>query len=256
MKKLFIAIFTVAASVSANAQIIKSNLLKDAKEGAPIETGVYGAKDDAARLDAWSGAFVSKPTAVESPVVVAPLSYPGYNEGGPAIKLGTPKGVKGTRFSVYTIGTKKEYSKGALYLSCLVNFARVGGDNWTDVLGLSANATGASNRAAIKVKKQGNDGILFATNVNKAVAECPTVFDYDKTHLVVLKLDYANQKVSLFVDPKAGADEPAEADVVASGDEENVLKHAIRSISLRNRSGHDGAVGSIRLARSWASIFE
>ena len=255
MKKILIALAACSVGICAQAQVLKSGLLNGYKDGETLEKNVYVAKDDAAKLDTWSGAAVSKPTDVESPVTGAALSYPGYNEGGPSIKLGTPKGVKGTRFSVYTIDTKKAYSKGTLYLSFLCDFSRLGGNSATDLLGLSANATGASNRAAVKVLKDGTDGYRFAVTANKTVSECQKICDYDKTHLVVLKLDYAKQTVSLFVDPKAGEEEPA-ACTVAMPDDEHPLKHAIRSISLRNRSGHAGSVGNIRLTGSWASIWE
>ena len=255
MKKTLIAIAVCLMGTCASAQVLKGGLLNGYKDGDVLEKNVYVAKDDAAKLDTWSGAAVSKPTDVQSPVIGAALSYPGYNEAGPSIKLGTPKGVKGTRFSVYTIDTKKAYSKGVLYLSFLCDFSRLGGSSSSDLLGLSANATGASNRAAVKVVKDGTEGYRFAVTANKTVSECPKVCDYDKTHLLVLKLDYDKQTVSLFVDPKAGAEEPAPC-VVAMPDAEHPLKHAIRSISLRNRSGHNGSVGNIRLAASWASVFE
>ena len=72
----------------------------------------------------------------------------------------------------------------------------------------------------------------------------------------MLKLDYANQKVSLFVDPELSAEEPAEASCIAEGgDAENVLKHAIRAVSFRNRSGFIGNVGNFRwCGNSWAGI--
>jgi hypothetical protein len=88
----------------------------------------------------------------------------------------------------------------------------------------------------------------------KVKAETTMAYDYDKTHLLVLKLDYANQKVSLFVDPELSAEEPAEASCIAEGDAENVLKHAIRALSFRNRSGFIGNVGNFRWCNSWAGI--
>ena len=41
---------------------------------------------------------------------------------------------------------------------------------------------------------------------------------------------------------------------VQIADAENVLKHAIRSISFRNRSGFIGNVGNFRWCNSWAGV--
>lgn len=254
MKKTLFAIAAMALAFSANAQLCKSGLLNGYKEGDKLEKSVYESKDASTTLNQWAGAFSSKPAEIESPVIGAALKYPGYPEEGLSIILGAPDGVKGNRFSVYPIDDKKAYSKGVLYLACVVDMQKVASNSPIDLLGLSASGTGASNRAAIKIAREGNNGIKFATNVMKVPAETEMVYDYDKPHLVILKLDYDNQTASLFVDPNV-AEEPATPNAVAKGDEENVLKHAIRSISLRNRSGHKGNVGNIRLARTWSDLF-
>lgn len=254
MKKIFLAIAALAIATGANAQLCKSGLLDNYKEGDKLEKKEYAAKDETPTMDEWGGAFTSKPQELESPVIGKALSYPGYPEGGMSIEIGAPAGVKGNRFSVYPIDDKKAYSKGVLYLACVVDMEKVASASPVDLLGLSASATSASNRSAIKVAKVGNDGIKFGTNVLKVPAETEMVYDYDTPHLVILKLDYNNQTASLFVDPDP-ASEPSTPDAVAQGDDENVLKHAIRSISLRNRSGHKGNVGNIRLARTWDDVF-
>ena len=254
MKKIFITLVVAAMATGTQAQLCKSGLLNGYKEGEKLEKTTYSAKDDTPTMDNWAGAFASKPSDVESPVVGKALSYPGYPEGGLSIQLGTPDGVKGNRFSVYPIDDKKAYAKGVLYLACVVEMEKVASNSPIDLLGLSASAVSASNRSAIKVAKVGNDGIKFGTNLMKVPAETEMVYDYDKPHLAVLKLDYNNQTASLFIDPNP-AEEPATPDAVAQGDDENVLKHAIRSISLRNRNGHKGNVGNIRLARTWNDLF-
>ena len=252
MKKIFLAIAALAIASGANAQLCKSGLLDNYKEGDKLEKKEYKAKDEAPTMDEWGGAFASKPADIESPVIGKALSYPGYPEGGNSIILGSD--VKGNRFSVYPIDNGKAYGKGVLYLACVVDMEKVASASPIDLLGLSASGVSASNRSAIKVAKVGNDGIKFGTNVMKVPAETEMVYDYDTPHLVILKLDYNNQTASLFVDPDPSA-EPSTPDAVAQGDDENVLKHAIRSISLRNRSGHKGNVGNIRLARTWDDVF-
>lgn len=254
MKKIFMAMMIATCALSANAQLEKSGTLSGYKAGDTLEKSVYNAKDDAPTLDVWAGAVASKPTDVTSPLIGKELSYKGYPEVGPSITLGTPAGVKGNRFSIYPIDTKKAYSKGTLYLACVVEMSKIGANGAVDILGLSASPVAVSNRAAIKVQREGADRLKFATNLLKVPAETSMAYDYDTPHLVILKIDYDNQTASLFVDPTSFDAEP-EADAVAQGDEENVLKHAIRGISLRNRSGNNGNVGNIRLARTWADLF-
>lgn len=255
MKKIILTIATLAVTLGANAQVLKNNLLEGYKEGDSLEKSVIQAKDEVPTLDAWAGAFTAKPTEVPSPVIGKALSYPGYPEGGLSVVLGTPAGVKGNRFSVYPIDTKKAFYKGVFYLACVIEMEKIGASSAVDILGLSASATGASNRSAIKVTREGANNLKFATHLLKSQAETSMGYDYDKPHLVVLKLDYDNQTASLYVDPKSGEGEPSQADCVAHGDDVNVLKHPIRSITLRNRGGNDGKVGNIRFARTWDDLF-
>jgi len=254
MKKVAIAIVMVAMGFSANGQVIKSGLLKGYKEGDRLEKAVYKDKKDPINQDAWCGAFTNNPVAeFKSPVVGEALTYPGYAEGGPSIKFGGfPEGVKGARASVYSLDSGKKYSKGTLYLSCLVNFSKLGAGGFADVFGLSASYVGGGERGKVYVAREGRDKIRFAVALIKDRAEAPMAYDYDKTHLIVLKIDYTRNDASLFVNPDLSAEEPT-ADAVANGGED-VLKHAIRSISVRNRTGYVGNVGNFRLANSWPGV--
>lgn len=255
MKKTILALLIAASAASgANAQLLKSGLFNGYAQGETLEKRTYEAKDATPTLDEWAACFTSTPTEVPSPMTGTELSYPGYPEKGVSIELGTPAGVKGNHFCVFPIDTKKAYSKGVFYVACLVNMSKVGANGAIDILGMSASAVSASNRATIKVMKEGSAGIKFGTNLLKSNAETTMAYDYDKTHLVVMKLDYDNQAVSLFVNPDTSA-EPAEADAVALGDDTNVLKHALRGITVRNRHGHQGNVGNIRFASSWGDLF-
>ena len=255
MKKSILALLLAAfATTGANAQLLKSGLFNGYSQGETLEKRAYDSKDAAPTLDEWATCFTSSPTEVPSPLTGTELSYPGYPEKGVSIELGTPDGVKGNHFSVFPIDTKKAYSKGVFYVACLVNMSKVASASPVDILGMSASSVSASNRATIKVSKEGSAGIKFGTNLLKSNAVTSMAYDYDKTHLVVMKLDYDNQSVSLFVNPDTDA-EPAEADAVAMGDESNALKHALRGITVRNRHGHKGNIGNIRFARSWSDLF-
>jgi len=82
--------------------------------------------------------------------------------------------------------------------------------------------------------------------------EAPMVYDYNTTHLLVLKVDYDKNEVSLFVDPELNQNEP-KADAVVAG-EEGALKAGLKAISFRNRSGFKGNIGNFRFARDWAGV--
>lgn len=255
MKKVVMTFAVAALTLAAQAQILKNNFLADYKEGDKLEKSVYKEKGAPIVQDAWSGAFASKVTEEPNPVIGPELTYEGYAEKGPSITFGGyASGEKGARFSVYSLTDGKQYGRGTLYLSFLVNFSKLGANGMADFLGVSAAYVGGGNRANVYVAREGSDRIRFGTSLLKARAETTEAYDYDKTHLIVLKLDYDNQKVSLFVDPSLTADEPIEASCVAEGDADNVLKHAIRSIAFRNRSGFIGQIGNFRWCNSWAGV--
>jgi hypothetical protein len=76
-------------------------------------------------------------------------------------------------------------------------------------------------------------------------------YDYDKTHLLILKVDYDKNQASLFVNPELSKKEP-KATLVADG-EENDLKNGLKGISFRYRRGYKGRVGNFRFADNWAT---
>lgn len=255
MKKVILSVALVAFTLATQAQILKNNFLQGYKEGDKLEKAVYKEKNAAIQADTWCGAFATKITEEPNPAIGAALTYEGYAEGGPSITFGGyPAGTKGARISVYSMTDGREYGKGVFYLSFLANFSKLGANGMADFLGVSASHVGGVNRANVYVAREGSDRIRFGASLLKAKAETSEAFDYDKTHLLVLKLDFDNQKVSLFVDPSLTADEPVEASCVAEGDADNVLKHAIRSVSFRNRSGFIGSIGNFRWSNSWAGV--
>ncbi len=119
-----------------------------------------------------------------------------------------------------------------------------------DILAASASYVGGGNRGQVYVRREGNDKIKFAVGLMKERNEAPMVYDYNTTHLLVLKVDYDKNEVSLFVDPDLNQNEP-KADVVVAG-EEGALKAGLKAISFRNRSGFKGNIGNFRFARDWA----
>lgn len=253
MKKVMMAIAMATMVLSGSAQVLKSNLMNGYKEGDTLEKSVYGSKGEPINKDTWCGGFTNNPNAdLKSPLVGAELSYPGYAESGASIKFGFPEELKGSRVSVYSLDAGKRFSKGTLYLSFLVNFSKLGGNGFADFLALSPSYESVGNRGTVYVGREGRDKIRFGVGLIKQRTEGAIAYDYDKTHLVVLKIDYSRNEASLFVNPELNGEEPA-ADTTVSGGED-ILKHAIRSISFRNRSGYQGNIGNFRLSNSWAGV--
>lgn len=252
MKKIMASMALAIVALGSQAQVLKSDLLKDYKAGDVLEKAVYDDKRSPIKENTWCGGFATKPAeGAESPVIGKALTYEGYSEAGPSINFGFPQGVKGSRVSVYSlVESGKVYSKGTYYIACLVNFSKLGSTNLADFLAASASYVGGGNRGQIYVRREGNDKIKFAVGLLKERAEAPMAYDYNTTHLLVLKVDYNKNEVSLFVDPALSGEEP-KADAVAVG-EEGALKAGLKAISFRNRSGYKGNIGNFRFAKSWA----
>ena len=246
MKKVFVSMALAVLALGSQAQVLKNDLLKGYKVGDTLEKMVYDDKRAPINVDTWCGAFTTTPVeGVVSPTVGKALTYDGYSEAGSSINFGFPQGVKGSRVSVYSlVESGKVYSKGTYYLACLVNFAKVGSSNLADILAASASY--------VYVRREGNDKIKFAVGLMKERNEAPMVYDYNTTHLLVLKVDYDKNEVSLFVDPELNQNEP-KADAVVAG-EEGALKAGLKAISFRNRSGFKGNIGNFRFARDWAGV--
>lgn len=256
MKKSVLVLSLAVLSLSGNAQVLKSNVLNGYKQGDKLEKATYNKADDPIKIDAWCEAFSSSPDKTKgSPVIGEELSYEGYAEKGPSIKIGDlPNDVKGSRFSVYSISDKNDYCRGTLYLSFLADFTNVASNRLGDFIALAPVHTGGNLRARVYVGKIDDEHIRFGTNLLRVNAESFKSHDLNKTHLLVLKLDYKKNEVSLFVDPALTTEEP-QPDVVAKGDDgNNKLKGGIRSISLRNRNDITGNVGNFRLSSSWAGV--
>ena len=150
--------------------------------------------------------------------------------------------------------SQTDKNAGTLYLSFLANFSSVASSRLGDFIALSPVHTGGNLRARVYVGKIDDEHIRFGTNLLRVNAESFKSHALNKTHLLVLKLDYKKNEVSLFVDPALTAEEP-QPDVVAKGDEDNnKLKGGIRSISFRNRDDLTGNVGNFRFSSSWAGV--
>lgn len=260
MKKTIITlVMALGAAVAVNAQVVKSNILDGYKPGDVLEKTVYADKDAPVATDTWCGAYVSKPIeGAKSPVVGEPLIYEGYSESGPSIVLGSgfEGEVKGRRFTVYSMTSGKEYRSGVMYLSFLVDFSRIGSKKMAQFAGFCSSYNGGGARGTVYVKRDETDKKTFYWGVRLAedIVEYSQPYQMNTTYLVVLKLDYDNQSVSLFVDPDLSSAEP-EALVTAKAVEKE-LKHAIRGIHYRDGNSYEGNLGNFRVTRSWEALSE
>ncbi len=253
MRNLFLTALLFVAT-TGSSQVIKSNILTTYKEGDVLEKGVYTDKKEAIATDTWQGAFVSKPVeGVESPILGSPLIYNGYKEEGPSIIIGFPDGIKGSRNSVFSMtDSGKKYSKGTFYLSFLVDFSKLGSNDLAEFVSLNANHVGGSNRGQVLVAREGKDKIRFGLGLQKNRDQAPMAYDYNTTHLLIVKIDYNANQLSLFVNPNMESSEPV-ADVIING-EEGALTAGLRAFSVRNRSGYAGNIGNFRFAKSWNDV--
>lgn len=248
MKKVFLLSAVIVLTLMSNAQSLRNNLLNGYKPGDKLEKGVYKNNQDTPRLNTWYGAFNAKAVEEEGPVIGEPLFYQGYNEGGPSINLAGEGQMN--RVSVYALTkSNKEYVKGAYYLAFLVNFEKLGARNFYDFAGLDINPLSRAVRGKIFVAGEGNNKIKFGVAVRENRTEGTETYDYNKTHLLVLKVDYDKNQVMLFVDPDLSVGEPANGLVAeAEGDD---LKNGLKSIYYRYRRGYKGNIGNFRFATTW-----
>ncbi|WP_291591556.1 hypothetical protein [Bacteroides sp.] len=252
MRKVVLLTTFAVAALAANAQVLKNEFLKDYKPGDKLEKGIYQSPTEPINVNTWNGAFDEKRVAeIPSPVVVEGLSYAGYPEGGLAISLGGfPNDIKGSSTCVYSLTeNKNEFRKGVCYLAFLVNLKKTGG-GFSELVGMTVNHTGG-NRGKVYVKRNEERKITFGVGARKIGAESKS-YDFNKTHLLVLKMDFAKQEMSLFINPELTAGEPA-PELVAKA-EPGEIKNAIKGIYYRHRRGCDGAIGNFRFSNNWVTV--
>ena len=204
MKKIILIISLITLSLTGNAQIIKNNLLDGYKTGDKLEKSAYIEPKAMIQENTWCAAYTKDPKAAttSSPIIGKELSYPEYQEGGPSIQFGFEDGIKGTRSSVYSMTSSgKTYRQGSYYLACLVNFSKLGTKKPSEFLALIANHVGGSARGNIYAHRNENGKLKFTVGLGKNRTEAPNEYDFKKTHLLVLKVDYTNNRVELFVNP-------------------------------------------------------
>lgn len=254
MKKTVLTIALAIMTLAANAQVLKNDLLNGYKEGDTLEKNEYKSTKAPVVKHTWSAAAGGNPAVgSESPKIGNALTYTGYDEGGLSINLGSfPDGVKGGHFSTYSLtDSGKDYAKEAYYLTCLINLSDLASKSYSELLAFSANHTGGSSRGQLHIAKTGKDKIKLTVAFGKERASSSVTVDFNKTHLIVLKLDYDKQNTSLFVNPELSKNEPeASATVAYVGDKP--FTGGIKAITVKDRDIYNGSIGSFRFASSWA----
>ena len=252
MKKVCLLVIMVAVALMGHAQSLRNNLLKGYKPGDQLAKGVYTSDQDTPRFNTWYGAFNAKAVEVEEgPVIGEPLSYKGYNEGGPSINLAGEGQLN--RVSVYPLTkSNKEYARGVYYLAFLVNFEKLVSTKFYDFAGLDINPLSRAVRGKVFVAGEGKDKIKFGVAVRTDCTEGTETYDYNQTHLLVLKVDYDKKQAVLYVNPDLSQGEPANGLVAnAEGDE---LKNGLKSIYYRYRKNYKGNIGNFRFATTWDAV--
>ena len=135
-------------------------------------------------------------------------------------------------------------------MSFLVNFSKFKAKGNMDFISTSTNHAAGTSRGFVFASNQGSK-LKFGVGIHKQRASSPKTYDLNATHLIVLKIDFAQNQASLFVDPELKDKEPT-PDAVAT--EEGALKAGIKGIMLKNRNNYAGNIGNFRFTDSWAGI--
>lgn len=254
MKKNIFIIALICISLAGNAQIIKNNLLEGYKPGDKLEKSVYTDPKAAIQENVWCGSYSRDPKSAStvSPIVGKELNYPGYNEKGASIQLGFQDGIKGTRATMYGLTSSSQYRKGTYYLACLVNIPKLGNNKPSELIAFSGNYTGLAPRGNIQINRNENGKLVFTAGLGSERIKSPKEYEFNQTYLLVLKADYTNDQVELFINPTLTGEEP-QADIIVKG-KEKALKSAIKAIYIRNNHAYKGNIGNIRIANRWTDI--
>lgn len=257
MKKVVLSLALAFTAILGNAQVVKNDLLNGYTEGNALEKGVYTERGKKAPLqkDTWCAAATTSPVeGATSPLIGTPLKYEGYSEKGMSIVFGgIPEGAGGERTTVYSMEKGRTYSSGTYYLAYLVNLPQTFPNKRQfelPTLSSSYNFTGGFGQVFASNSGRKLKFTLGQGKENKKSVEM--LYDFGKTHLVIFKMDYANNQLSLFIDPELTKEEPAPS-VTIEGNPEK-FKASIKAIQLKNRNGLTGNVGNFRFTDSWTGI--
>ena len=249
MKKILLFVIMVVMTFTIDAQLLRNDFLKGYKLGDKLEKGVYTGNRDKPRFNTWYGAYNPEiDPSIEGPYVGDSLVYEGYKERGPSIDMDGEGQMN--RVSVYSL-TKddKEFAEGTFYLAFLVNFKGLGSSKFYDFVGFDVNPLSRASRGRVLVAREGRDKIKFGVAVRSEYTAGTNTYDYDKTQLLVLKIDYDRQQVSLYVNPDLNKGE-LRTELIANA-KEGELENGLKSIYYRYRKNYLGNMGNFRFSTNW-----
>lgn len=254
MKRIALLCASFTLALSAGAQIVKTDFLKGYKAGDVLEKQVYQTATDPIVAEQWSGAFDTRHTdEMPAPKVVEGISYPGFPNEALAIDLASfPKEVKGSNVSVFSLTDNRgTYRRGSYYLAFVANIKNAPG-GLAELLAFDISYVGNGGRGKFYVKRTEDRKHFVAACAARRVPEGAETkaFELNKPHLVVMKMDFANKEMSLFIDPQLSESEP-KADLVVPQGNEGEIKNAIRGIQIRNSRTVRAIVGGFRFANTW-----
>lgn len=253
---LFMVLLT-STLTDVSAQLIKNNFMDGIQIGMSIEKGTYVTPEDGILANQWNlydRELVSgfPPAPGQSPVAVAPLTYPGYIESGKGNALKLEKIIGGGRTTTYSLTDGDEYKLKPYYISFLINVDASTTSDRIGVIGFSGGYAGGFIRGVMTVTSfiPGTSYKLGISDINGGGTLMPPVCKYGETYLVVLKYDLETQETCGFINPTVSSTEPVPTAKIVKRDNFAALNY-VRGISVFQRADFVATIGSIRFAESW-----
>lgn len=274
MKKFLLSVSLLAGAVlMVNAQDLpKIDFLAGYSVGQDLDKGEYANTTQttdpegvsAIKENQWTltGKAADKTSTIEQATIVsssidyATSGYAGGDNNNLAIQLN--KLTTGTRLSIYSLADATSntptYDEGAYYAAFMFKPEVISSGNGADFFMFCGNYTGDQQRGRVFVRN-GSEGTKFIFGLSEQSAptntSVPVTGDLDKTgsYLLVLKYDFTNSKITLFVDPAIAANEPAAGANVLTVSTTNLS--SIRGIAVRERNSFSAEIGGIRFSDNW-----
>ena len=248
-------ILALITCIPTTAQIVMNQFLKDTATGEPVEKGKYNSNNDVPVLGCWMGAIDKTPSkGAASPVAGQPLLWSGYGEKDLSIVLGSSfsAGIHGQRPLCY--GFQRSISTGELYLSFITDIKEIKNRKYWTAVGFTSRVWGIDYWCCACFYPEGRDGTSYNVGIRLAggLMVVDKIFQTGEKHLVVLKYDFDDTTLSVFIDPDLSKPEPRPDEKVKSSISDT--NNSIIGLYFRDVSDNVGRIGSFRVARVWEDI--
>jgi len=253
----------VLSASAINAQVLITDFLAGISVGNDIEAGEYiGTTEGGSNtFQQFKWMLTGRTGTYErggvSPKVATPLSYNGYVAATEnSVELKTSEGA---RNSIYGFTNYTTYKNKAFYLSFLFKPESVTFEETLkiiDFLSLDARYTSNIRRGIVYMVESESEGkVKFGLKHNRddAAEEMAVTGDYPigETILMVLKYDYINKKVQLFINPQISLTEPTIPTL------EKAFETAfdqIKGVNIRQHTNYEGYISGLRFADGWSTL--